>query len=66
MRPVNVDEQYDTDDRPLVGGPDSIVADVQAYADAGLDRLYHEFFTGDVDEQIAEMERFGSEVIASF
>lgn len=65
LRPVNLGEEADPD-RLLSGPAESVREDVQAYRDAGVTRLVVDFFTTDVDEQVALMEEFGETVIDEF
>lgn len=65
MRPVNIDQAADPD-RLLQGTPDDVIADVEAYQDAGTTRLIVDFFTTDVDEQLDLMRQFGDEIIDAF
>jgi len=62
LRPVNLDAGADPD-RLLSGGPESIIEDIESYREAGVTRLIVDFFTTDVDEQVALMNRFGDEII---
>ena len=61
---VGTDTDLDTD-RPMVGSPEAIAADVEGYADAGATLVMIDFFTRDVDEQVGQVERFGDEVISA-
>jgi len=57
-----------TDDeggRPLVGTPESIRQDVNAYEKAGVTHLVVTPFADGIDRQIAELERFGNEIVAT-
>ena len=65
LRPVNLDSDADSD-RLLSGDPESIREDIQTYRDAGVTRMVVDFFTTDVDEQVALMEEFGETVIDEF
>lgn len=60
VRPVEVGGE--DADRPLVGPAASVAADLDAYAAAGATRMVLDFFTTDVDEQVAQLERFADEV----
>lgn len=62
LRPVNLDVNADPE-RLLSGGPASIAADIERYQEAGATRIVVDFFTTDIDEQIALLEQFGDEVI---
>lgn len=67
MRSIHVGTDTDLDDdRPLVGDVDDVIADVEAYAEAGTTRITVEFFTTDVDEQVEQLRRFGEQVLPSF
>jgi probable F420-dependent oxidoreductase len=65
LRPANLDGDADPD-RLLSGGADAVIADVEDYQEVGTTRIIVDFFTTDIDEQVALMERFGSEVIDAF
>ena len=54
------------DDRLLVGDPDAVISDIEAYVDAGVTRLMLDFYTPDTDEQCRQLQQFGDEVIPSF
>lgn len=66
-RPVHVgtDTERDTD-RPLLGPADDIVADIEAYADAGTTKLLITTYDISTEAQIEQIERFGDEVLPSF
>jgi probable F420-dependent oxidoreductase len=66
-RPVHVgtDAPFGTD-RILVGDSESIVEDLKDYREAGTTHFVVNFFTMDVDEQIAQIERLGEEIIPHF
>lgn len=68
MRPVYVGDDTDLDtDTLLVGPADSVNSDVEAYLDAGVTRLVLGFSLSDsVEEQLAQIERIGDEVVPSF
>jgi len=59
MRPTDEDS-----DRPLIGTPRSIADDIRAYADAGVTHIVVTPFVNNLDEQVAELEMFGSEVLS--
>ncbi|MFB6171948.1 MAG: TIGR03619 family F420-dependent LLM class oxidoreductase [Haloarculaceae archaeon] len=59
VRPVDVGGESD---RLLSGPPASVAADLDDYAAAGATRVVLDFFTTDVDEQIAQLERFADQV----
>lgn len=63
-RPIHVgtDTKMDTD-RFFVGEAESIVEDLEAYADAGATRINVDFYTTDVDVQTEQLERVGDRVI---
>lgn len=63
FRPVSVGADAD---RLLYGSADEIIEDVEAYAEAGATRLLVSAPTPDVDEQVRQIERLGSEVLPSF
>lgn len=65
-RPVHVgtDTEHDTD-RPFVGSVDSIIEDLEAYADAGMTRLVLTTYDTAVDAQVEQFERFGNQVLPS-
>lgn len=64
MRPVHVGGDTGLDpDRPLVGAAEEVVADLEAYADAGVTRLIVDFFTTDIDEQIQQLHRIADRVV---
>lgn len=66
-RAVHVGSGSDIDEsRPLVGSPESIAADIEAYIDAGTTHLLLDFYTLDLDEQIEQIERFNDEVLGEF
>lgn len=60
VRPVDVGGV--NEERPLVGPPASVAADLDAYAAAGATRVVLDFFTTDPDEQVRQLERFADEV----
>lgn len=60
---VGADAERDT---LLTGPADDIVADIEAYADAGVTRIVLDFYTTDIDEQVEQIERFGDQVMSSF
>jgi alkanesulfonate monooxygenase SsuD/methylene tetrahydromethanopterin reductase-like flavin-dependent oxidoreductase (luciferase family) len=62
---VGTDTDLDAD-RPLIGDADSVISDVQAYADAGTTHVFIDFFTLDPAERCEQIERFGRRVIPSF
>lgn len=67
MRSIHVGTDTELDDsRPLIGSADDVIEDVQEYDDAGATRITIDFFTKDHDEQLEQLERFGSEVVPSF
>lgn len=59
---AGTDTERDTD-RLLIGEPESIAEDVEAYADAGTTRIVLDFYTRDVEEQIEQIERWGDRVL---
>ncbi|MFB6130839.1 MAG: TIGR03619 family F420-dependent LLM class oxidoreductase [Salinigranum sp.] len=59
---VGSDTERDPE-KPLVGEPEAIAADVEAYADAGTTRIVIDFYTTDVDEQVEQVRRFGEGVV---
>ncbi|WP_458210641.1 TIGR03619 family F420-dependent LLM class oxidoreductase [Haladaptatus sp. NG-SE-30] len=62
LRPVNLDADANSD-RLLSGSPESIIEDIKSYRAAGVTRLIVDFFTTDIDKQVALMTQFGDEVI---
>ncbi|MFC7157116.1 TIGR03619 family F420-dependent LLM class oxidoreductase [Halomarina halobia] len=60
---VGADAERDT---LLTGPADDVVADVEAYVDAGVTRVVLDFYTTDIDEQVEQVERFAREVTPSF
>lgn len=67
LRPIHVGSDAPVgDDKPLVGDPDSIVADLEAYVEAGASRLIFGFYTKDVETQLEQLDRIGSDVLPSF
>lgn len=62
---LGVDRSLD-EDVPLIGSPESIIEDLEAYVDVGVDRLNCSFQVSDynIDLFIEQIERFGDEVIA--
>jgi len=62
---VGTDTDLDAE-RPLIGDADSVISDVQAYADAGTTHVFIDFFTLDPAERREQIERFGRRVIPSF
>lgn len=63
-RPVHVGTDIDrSTDRPFIGEPSSIVDDIREYADAGVTRVYIDFYTKDTEEQLEQVDRFGEEVL---
>ncbi len=65
LRPVNINPDAD-DDRLLQGSASNIIADIEAYREAGTTRLIVDFFTTDIDEQLDLMQQFGDEIIEAF
>ena len=53
---------------PLVGTADEIIETIDAYADAGTTRVDLRFYstTADVEESVAQIRRFGEEILPSF
>lgn len=47
----------------LVGEPANVAEDVEAYAEAGTTRILLDFYTRDTDEQIAQIEKWGDDVL---
>jgi probable F420-dependent oxidoreductase len=66
MRPVNLDAERAGSERPLVGSADEVLADVEAYAEAGATRIVLNFFTTDPAEQLDQIQAFGEEILQSF
>lgn len=62
LRPVDIDPDANSD-RLLQGTPAEVIADVEAYEQAGATRLIVDFFTTDIDEQLSLMREFGDEII---
>lgn len=66
-RPVHVGTDTDRDtDRPLIGPVDDVIADVEAYADAGTTNLHITTYDTSLDSQLEQIHRFGDEVVPSF
>lgn len=66
-RSVHVGTDTDLDPtRPLVGDSDSVIEDVQAYADAGATHVFVDFFSLDPGERREQIDRFGKQVLPSF
>lgn len=64
MRPVHIGTDTDRDpSRPLVGEAEKVVADLEAYADAGVTRVIMDFFTTEIDGQIEQIHRLADEVV---
>lgn len=67
MRPIHLGTDTDLDtDRVFVGEPESVIEDIEAYREAGATRIFHEFYTGDPNEQVEALTRFSDEVIPAF
>jgi probable F420-dependent oxidoreductase len=67
IRATEVGDDTERDpEKPLVGEPEKIVEDIEAYADAGTTRVVIDFYTTDIDEQIEQVERFGDGVVDAF
>lgn len=66
-RSVYIGDDHDLDtNRPLIGPAEKVTKDVQAYIDAGATEVFIDFFSAAPDDQIAQVERFGEEVISQF
>ncbi|WP_227378156.1 TIGR03619 family F420-dependent LLM class oxidoreductase [Haladaptatus halobius] len=66
-RPVYVGTDTDRNtDRPLLGRADKVIADVEAYADAGTTKLHITTYDTSLDAQLEQIRRFGDEIIPSF
>lgn len=65
VRAVDVGPDPDRDTL-LTGAADDIVADVEAYAHAGVTRIVLDFYTSDIDEQVEQVDRFAEQVMPSF
>jgi probable F420-dependent oxidoreductase len=65
-RPVHVGRDGPSSDRLLVGDVDDIISDIERYVDVGTTRLDVTTYTTDLDAQLEQIERFGSEVLPSF
>jgi probable F420-dependent oxidoreductase len=66
MRPIDVGNESGSDpDRPLIGSPEEILEDVEAYREAGATRIVMDFATLDLDEQLRQVERVGRDIIPS-
>lgn len=64
VRATDVGPDPDRDpSKPLVGEPEAVAADVEAYADAGTTRIVIDFYTTDIDEQVEQVRRFADGVI---
>ena len=63
-RPVHVgtDTERSTD-RPLVGEPESILEDIETYADVGTTRLILTTYDTSTEAQLEQIQRFGKEII---
>jgi probable F420-dependent oxidoreductase len=65
VRPVHVGTDTERDpSKLLVGDPDSILDDVEAYAEAGVTRLVLDFYDHDAEAQCEQLRRFGEHVIS--
>lgn len=63
-RPVHVGTDTDrSTDRPLVGEPESILEDVETYADVGTTRLILTTYDTSTEAQLEQIRRFGEEII---
>ncbi|WP_079890742.1 TIGR03619 family F420-dependent LLM class oxidoreductase [Halococcus agarilyticus] len=63
-RPIHVGTDTDLDtDRLFVGEAESIVEEVEQYAEAGATRVNLDFYTTDVDAQAEQLERVGDRVL---
>ena len=64
---LNADTKRDTS-RPMVGAPESIAADIEAYLEVGVTRitLAVDFFHEDIDSQVRQLEHFADEVMTQF
>lgn len=63
-RPVHVGTDTDLDtSRPLVGEPETIQADLEAYQEAGLTQFIVDFYAASVDAQAEQLRRFGDDVL---
>jgi len=51
-------------DRPLYGPPEKIKSDLAAYAAAGVDELVLDFAVRGVDDMLAQIDRFTTEVLS--
>lgn len=49
-------------DRPLVGPPEKVAADVRRYLEVGADRVILDFFEPDLEAQVEQLDRFGDAV----
>jgi len=66
-RPVHVGtDTTRSTDRPFIGDPESIVDDIREYIDAGVTRVYMDFYTKNIDEQLEQVRRFGEQVLPAF
>lgn len=66
-RPVKVeDDTEENADKPLVGSPDSIVEDIEQYAEAGVTRLVVTTHDTATEAQLEQIRRFGESVIPRF
>lgn len=65
VRAVDISENP-ARDTLLTGEADNVIADIEAYADAGVTRIVLDFYTTEIDEQVEQIERFAEEVMPSF
>jgi alkanesulfonate monooxygenase SsuD/methylene tetrahydromethanopterin reductase-like flavin-dependent oxidoreductase (luciferase family) len=65
-RPVHVgtDTERSTD-QPLVGEPESILEDIETYAEAGTTRLILTTYDISREGQLEQISRFGDEIISA-
>lgn len=64
-RPVHFDTgEGGPTDRLFTGDPSSILADVEAYKDVGVDRFVLDFYVRDPAERVEQMELFNEHVIS--
>lgn len=67
MKPVFVGSGDHVDpERRLQGSADDVIGDLEAYQEAETDRLVFEIFAEDVEQQLEQIERIGSDVLPSF
>ena len=65
-RPIHVGtDSKVSQDRFFVGEAESIIEDIENYADAGVTRINFDFYTTDVDEQVEQLERASDRILSA-